>query len=450
MAKYHINDAGEVGTCKAQIKDCKFASSEGGGDGHYADKQEAQEAATKKMEAQYKDVYKGYRRGEETGMNMPDAMKRRLIEEGTQEGARVSAATIGRVLSKDNDELIRKAVVEKLSSQKLLRDMSDDESARVRKAVAMRTNNREVLAKLTNDPDRSVQLAAIKNEKTPAKARKAAQDAIKAANLKNLEKARAKANSSDTSSKESIDADSKKQAEEPLSREQMIEANRRANSEKRLKAKRNIRITEPKGAKVVKENTNKAEEPQPQFKREILTEFEKRPANDPKGRMQKVFHDSSEKAKLTKEIAAFEGVETKNVRFNSPTRQIAVIKGENASIYDRHGNTIGKMPKDVYEKVSKIQTDLYRIQNSIGSASKESQGGLSSKSHLYPLFKNAHDPSASSKKGADGSYTESPNVTISRTGKEGTPHLISVGAPDGYTYKYNSKNLTFRGVEKTK
>ena len=194
MAKYHINDAGEVGTCKARIKDCKFASTEGEGDGHYADKQEAQEAATKKMEAQYKDVYKGYRRGEETGMNMPDAMKRRLIEEGTQEGAKVSAATIGRVLSKDNDELIRKAVAEKLSSQKLLRDMSDDESARVRKAVAMRTNNREVLAKLANDPDRSVQLAAIKNEKTPAKARKAAQDAIKAANLKNLEKARVKAN----------------------------------------------------------------------------------------------------------------------------------------------------------------------------------------------------------------------------------------------------------------
>ena len=192
MAKYHINDAGEVGTCKARIKDCKFASSEDGGDGHYADKEEAQAAATKKMEVQYKDVYKGYRRGEETGMNMPDAMKRRLIEEGTQEDAKVSAATIGRVLSKDNDELIRKAVVEKLSSQKLLRDMSDDESARVRKAVAMRTNNREVLAKLANDPDRSVQLAAIKNEKTPAKARKAAQEAIKAANLKNLEKARAK------------------------------------------------------------------------------------------------------------------------------------------------------------------------------------------------------------------------------------------------------------------
>lgn len=193
--KFHINDAGEVGACKASIKACKFGSngeSTGTGvDGHYSSKEEAVAASEKFMETKYKEVYKGYRRGESEGMGLEQPMKKRLIKEAQSGSVHVFPASIGRVLSKDKDELIRKTVAETLSSQKLLRDMSDDESARVRKAVALRTNNREVLAKLALDSDKSVSLAAIQNAKTPTKARKAGQSAIREANIRNLAKARA-------------------------------------------------------------------------------------------------------------------------------------------------------------------------------------------------------------------------------------------------------------------
>lgn len=194
-SKFHINDAGETGACKASIKECKFSgngesvSGEGSG-GHYSTKEEATAAAEKFMENKYKEVYKGYRRGEEEGMDLASPMKKRLIAEAQEGSVHVFPASIGRVLSKDKDELIRKTVAETLSSQKLLRDMSGDESARVRKAVALRTNNREVLAKLALDSDKSVQLAALQNSKTPVKAKKAGQAAIREANIRNLAKAR--------------------------------------------------------------------------------------------------------------------------------------------------------------------------------------------------------------------------------------------------------------------
>jgi len=195
-SKYHINDAGETGACKASVKECKFSgngeSTGLGNDGHFASKEEATEAAEKFMENKYKEVYKGYRRGEQDGMNLSDTMKKRLIKEANEGSVHVFPASIGRVLSKDKDELIRKTVAETLKSQKLLRDMADDESPRVRKAVALHTNNREVLAKLANDPDGKVRHAAINNAKTPVKSRKAAQSAIKEANIKNLAKARTK------------------------------------------------------------------------------------------------------------------------------------------------------------------------------------------------------------------------------------------------------------------
>lgn len=194
--KFHINDAGETGACQASVKACKFSgngeSVDGNSGGHYATREEATAAAEKFMENKYKEVYKGYRRGEEEGMGLAEPMKKRLIADSEAGNIDVSPACIGRVLSKDKDELIRKKVAETLSSQKLLRDMSDDESARVRKAVAMRTNNRTVLAKLANDADPKVRYAAIQNQNTPVKARKAAQAAIKEANLANLEKARQK------------------------------------------------------------------------------------------------------------------------------------------------------------------------------------------------------------------------------------------------------------------
>ncbi len=197
--KFHINDAGETGICKASIKECKFGangeSTGTGVDGHYTSKEEATAAAEKFMENKYKEVYKGYRRGESEGMDLATPMKKRLISEAESGSVHVFPASIGRVLSRDKDELIRKTVAETLSSQKLLRDMADDESARVRKAVALRTNNREVLAKLAKDSDSSVRNAAIANAKTPVKARRAAQDAIREANIRNLAKARESAKS---------------------------------------------------------------------------------------------------------------------------------------------------------------------------------------------------------------------------------------------------------------
>jgi len=194
-SKFHINDAGEVGACKASIKDCKFTAngeSVGSDNGHYTTKEEAVQGAEQFLDKKYKEVYKGYRRGETEGMGLSEPLKKRFIKEASEGSERVFAASIGRVLSKDSNELIRKTVAENLSSQKLLRDMSNDESARVRKAVALRTNNREVLAKLAQDEDGTVRLAAINNQKTPVKARKAAQAAIKEANIRNLAKARAK------------------------------------------------------------------------------------------------------------------------------------------------------------------------------------------------------------------------------------------------------------------
>lgn len=194
--KYHINDEGNTGACQASVKACKFSgngeSVDSGSGGHYATREDAIASAEKFMAAKYKQVYKGYRRGENEGMDLAPALKKRLIAEAAEGSVHVFPASIGRVLSKDKDELIRKTVAETLSSQKLLRDMADDESARVRKAVALRTNNRDVLAKLTNDPDSSVRNAAIANAKTPVKARKAAQDAIREANIRNLAKARDK------------------------------------------------------------------------------------------------------------------------------------------------------------------------------------------------------------------------------------------------------------------
>lgn len=193
MARIHVNtDTGNTGVCKASKEACPFGG-DSGEENHYATREEAVAASEKMMSDKYKEVYKGYRQGETEGMGLPAQMKKRLIQEATEGSVHVTPATIGRVLSKDKDELIRKTVVEKLGSQKLLRDMADDESARVRKAVAMKSNNRDVLTKLTKDPDGTVRHAAMNNLKTPVKARKSAQAALKAANIENLKKARDKA-----------------------------------------------------------------------------------------------------------------------------------------------------------------------------------------------------------------------------------------------------------------
>lgn len=184
----HVNtNTGETGTCRAKKGQCPFGG-ESGTENHYDTREEAVAAAEKHMESVYKDVHKGYVAKKVDGLGLPTDMKKRLIKEAAE--GKLYGAIVGRTMAKDSDELIRKQVAENINSQKLLRDMSDDDSARVRKAVAQRTRNRAVLAKLANDSDAKVRYAAIHNSNTPVKARKAAQAAIREANLENLKKAR--------------------------------------------------------------------------------------------------------------------------------------------------------------------------------------------------------------------------------------------------------------------
>lgn len=174
MARFHVNPAtGNTGPCKASKVSCPHGG-ESGEENHYGSEAEAQSAAETLMASKYKEVYNGYRKGETAGLDLSQAAKKHLITVAASGSPLMTPAVIGRVLSQDSDELVRKHVAENLKSQKLLRDMSDDDSSRVRKAVAVNTNNRDVLAKLATDPNGAVRLAVISNPKTPVKARKAA------------------------------------------------------------------------------------------------------------------------------------------------------------------------------------------------------------------------------------------------------------------------------------
>lgn len=188
---FHVNtETGNTGQCKASKGGCPFGG-DSGKENHYNTPAEAQVAAEAYMENVYKDVQSQYASKVTDGGDYSIHMKRRLIDEATSERGKVSQAVIGRLLSKDKDELARKHVAEKLHSQKLLRDMASDDSARVRKAIALRSNNRDILAKLTTDADGKVRHAAMNNPKTPVKARRAAEELRRQTNIANLKKAKA-------------------------------------------------------------------------------------------------------------------------------------------------------------------------------------------------------------------------------------------------------------------
>lgn len=390
MARIHVNtDTGNTGVCKASKEACPFGG-ESGEENHYATREEAVAASEKMMAEKYKEVYKGYRQGETEGMGLPAQMKKRLIQEATEGSVHVTPATIGRVLSKDKDELIRKTVAEKLGSQKLLRDMADDESARVRKAVAMKSNNRQVLEKLTKDPDGSVRHAAMNNLKTPVKARKAAQAALKAANIENLAKARGKA-----------------AGEEPIAAEKLTDTSK-ANATSSL---------DKSVADAVSNNKD-------------------------------AFHNAESSKKARSEIAKANGVTVGKVQLKGATNQISVEKEDGVHVYNGDGSKVGVVSPAVHERMSRVQDQLTRRRTSARNNGR-SFGGLRYGSTVWPAFRNAHDPEVETLKRADGSFTESTKVGISRNGPDGTDHSIQVTATDGNTYTYNSMNLSLTSVEKS-
>lgn len=390
MARIHVNtNTGDTGVCKATKGGCPFGG-DSGEENHYDTREEAMAASEKMMADKYKEVYKGYRQGETEGMDLPSQMKKRLIKEATEGSVHVTPATIGRVLSKDKDELIRKTVAEKLGSQKLLRDMADDESARVRKAVATNSNNRDVLEKLTRDPDGAVRHAAMNNLKTPVKARKAAQEALKAANIRNLAKARGEA-----------------AGEKPIVAETLA-STPKANASSDL---------DNSVADAVSNNKD-------------------------------AFYNAESAKKARSEIAKANGVTVGKVQIKGATNQISVEKEDGVHVYNGDGSKVGVVSPAVHERMSKVQDQLTRRRISARNNGR-SFGGLRYSSTVWPAFRNAHDPEVETLKTPDGSFTESTKVGISRSGQDGTDHKIQVSATDGNTYTYNSMNLSLVSVEKS-
>ena len=194
MAKYHINDKKEVGVCKASVQDCKF----GNATEHFNDKEEAEAQASKELAKEYGVVSAAYKAGGEQDdrvKNMSPELKKRMIEDSAAGKAPLAPAVVGKVFAQDRDELVRRRVASKITSQNLLRKMSDDESSKVRAHVAATTNNPHVLRKLAQDGDSEVRNAALKNQRMPKRDKKKTQEAIKAAAVakrKKTEAAKAK------------------------------------------------------------------------------------------------------------------------------------------------------------------------------------------------------------------------------------------------------------------
>lgn len=194
MAKYHINDKKEVGVCKASVKDCKF----GNASEHFNNKEEAEAQAAKELAKEYGVVSAAYKSGGEQDdrvKNMSPELKKRMIEDSAAGKAPLAPAVVGKVFARDRDELVRRRVASKITSQNLLRKMSDDESSKVRAHVAATTNNPHVLRKLAQDGDSEVRNAALKNQRMPKRDKKKTQEAIKAAAVakrKKTEAAKAK------------------------------------------------------------------------------------------------------------------------------------------------------------------------------------------------------------------------------------------------------------------
>lgn len=171
MARYHVNNSGDVGTCKAAKDGCPFGSA----DEHFTDKEEAQKASEKYMESQYGLINSIYKKGaQDTSAldGMDQKLKNKIIKDSASGENRMHPSVVGKVFARDNDELVRRKVAENMKSQNIIRKMSDDESAKVRANVAASTNNPEVLKKLSQDADSKVRNAALKNERMPKRAKK--------------------------------------------------------------------------------------------------------------------------------------------------------------------------------------------------------------------------------------------------------------------------------------
>lgn len=178
MARFHFSDkTGEASECKAQKDNCPFREVSS----HPNSLEEAEAERDRFMEKQHglvKSVYKGTKDQSALGHMKPE-MKRKIMADAAEGKNGLNSQVVGRVFSKDNDELVRRDVAENIKSQKLLRQMSDDESPRVRQHIAQSTNNREVLNKLMNDPDSKTRNLAMANAKAPVRAKKATMEKLK-------------------------------------------------------------------------------------------------------------------------------------------------------------------------------------------------------------------------------------------------------------------------------
>lgn len=171
--KFHVNDFDQVGKCKAGKGNCPFGG-ETGDENHFTTHEEAEHHAEKRLSKRYALVNTLYKsksantsQGKDALGNMRTELKKRIISESTSGKSSLHPSVVGKVFSKDNDELVRRNVAEKVKSQKLLRTMSEDDSAKVREFVARRSNNPEVLKKLATDDDPKVRRQARLNSRMP-------------------------------------------------------------------------------------------------------------------------------------------------------------------------------------------------------------------------------------------------------------------------------------------
>lgn len=181
MARYHINNADEVGKCKAGKQSCPFGG-DTGDENHYTDPDEAQKEAEKRLEKKHGLVNKVYKSGandtSEAEALHPD-VKKRIINDAASGKSKLHPSVVAKVFANDKDELVRRRVASSVKSQNVLRKMANDDSAKVRLNVAQSTKNPEVLKKLASDDDSAVRNAALKNERMPKRAKKKTLEAIK-------------------------------------------------------------------------------------------------------------------------------------------------------------------------------------------------------------------------------------------------------------------------------
>lgn len=199
MARYHVNNSDEVGTCKASKEDCPFGSPEE----HFSDKAEAQKEAEGRLEKKHGLINKVYKAGakdtSEAQALHPD-VKKRIIQETAEGKNNLHPSVVAKVFANDRDELVRRKVAENVKSQNALRKMSEDESEKVRLSVAKTTKNPGVLKKLSQDSDSKVRNAALKNDRMPKRAKKKTIADVKAAQAAAREaKSKAKSESVDLS-----------------------------------------------------------------------------------------------------------------------------------------------------------------------------------------------------------------------------------------------------------